>query len=184
MHKHLKRTQLIGFFATCALGTLLHFLYDWSGKSLLAAPFSGVNESTWEHMKLLYWPLISVTLVQWIIGCRKWRFPENFWCIKLIGTVTGLLLIPVMYYTYNGCFGKSPDWLNISIFYICAACVFLLEVFLFTTAAGNKCQANKFARYGLLVIGLAFIYYTFRPPELPLFQEPLNEVCGLAQLPI
>ena len=184
MHQNPKRWQLIGFLVTCSLGTLLHFLYDWTGQSLLAAPFSGVNESTWEHMKLLYWPFMLVALVQWATSFRKWRFPENFWCIKWIGTTSGLLFIPVIYYTYSGCFGKSPAWLNISIFYISAACAFLLETKLLTTPLGNKCRANKFAGYSLIALGFAFVYYTFCPPELPLFQEPLNEVCGLAQLPI
>ena len=39
----------------------------------------------------------------------------------------GLALIPVLFYTYNGVFGHSPDWVNISIFYLAAAGAFLLE---------------------------------------------------------
>jgi hypothetical protein len=44
----------MGYAITSLGGTILHFLYDWSGKSRLVAVFSGVNESTWEHMKLLF----------------------------------------------------------------------------------------------------------------------------------
>ena len=49
--------QLMGFAITSLGGTLLHFLYDWLEKSPWIAPFSGINESTWEHMKLLFWPM-------------------------------------------------------------------------------------------------------------------------------
>ena len=57
--------QAAGFaFATFA-GTLLHFLYEWTGESILVTPFSGINESTWEHMKLLYWPLFFFALIQY-----------------------------------------------------------------------------------------------------------------------
>lgn len=35
----------------------------------------------------------------------------------------GLVLIPVLFYTYNGVFGKSPDWINTAIFYFTAACL-------------------------------------------------------------
>ena len=49
--------QKIGFFFTVVFGVLLHFLYEWSYNSVWIAPFSGVNESTWEHMKLLFFPM-------------------------------------------------------------------------------------------------------------------------------
>ena len=49
--------QWAGFAVATFGGTILHFLYDWTGGSILVAPLSGVNESTWEHMKLLYWPV-------------------------------------------------------------------------------------------------------------------------------
>ena len=52
-------------FAVATIGgTMLHFLYDQTGGNILAAPFSGVTESTWEHMKLLFWPLFLFALVQ------------------------------------------------------------------------------------------------------------------------
>ena len=60
----MKLWQAAGFaFATLG-GTILHFLYDWTGGSILVAPFSGVNESTWEHMKLLFFPMLLFSLVQ------------------------------------------------------------------------------------------------------------------------
>ena len=59
----MKRTvwlwQLFGFAVTSLLGTVLHFLYEWLGEAVWIAPFSGVNESTWEHMKLLFWPMLA-----------------------------------------------------------------------------------------------------------------------------
>ena len=33
--------------------------------------------------------------------------------------------IPVLFYTYSGVLGKSPDWINIAIFYITVLLVFL-----------------------------------------------------------
>ena len=115
--------QLAGFALSTLGGTLLHFLYDWTGENILASPFSGVNESTWEHMKLLFWPVFVFALVQRLF----FRDQKNYWCIKMAGMLMGLLSVPVLFYTYNGVFGKSPDWINISIFYIAVALVFLTE---------------------------------------------------------
>ena len=52
MQKRLLRWELIGFAFTGAVGTLLHFVYEWTGGDPLIAAFCAVNESTWEHMKL------------------------------------------------------------------------------------------------------------------------------------
>ena len=160
--------QAVGFAAVTFGGTLLHFLYDWTGGNLLAAPFSGVNESTWEHMKLLFWPLFVFALVQ----RPSFREQKSFWCVKLAEILLGLTLIPVLFYTYNGVFGKSPDWVNIAIFYITAALVFLFERWAFSHDR-LKCRHPRLALAAICLIGVLFVAFTFAPPEIPLFQDPL-----------
>lgn len=123
MNRKINQLQWIGFLTVGAAGVLLHFLYDWLPFSFIA-PFSGVNESTWEHMKLLFWPLFIFALVEGAIWKEK---PETFYCIKLKGALLGLALIPIIFYTFNGAFGKSPDWYNITIFFQAAAATFLWE---------------------------------------------------------
>ena len=53
----LKKFCVIGFFVTTVLGILSHFVYDWTGGGFLIGLFFPVNESTWEHMKLLFFPM-------------------------------------------------------------------------------------------------------------------------------
>ena len=52
MRKSISHWQIVGFLFTSIFGTFLHFLFDLSGQSVIAALFSAVNESIWEHMKL------------------------------------------------------------------------------------------------------------------------------------
>ena len=112
MERKVKLWQLMGFAVTSLGGTILHFLYDLTGGSVLIAPFSGVNESTWEHMKLLFFPMLAFAAVQ------SFFFRDGgYWCIKLRGILLGITLIPVIFYTYNGAIGKSPDYINIAIFF-------------------------------------------------------------------
>ena len=166
--------QPLGFGISTLAGTLLHFLYDWTGESALAAPFSGVNESTWEHMKLLYWPLFLFAMVQRLF----FREEKNFWCVKLAGMLVGLVLIPVLFYTYNGIFGQSADWINIAIFYIAAAAAFLLEWQFFRKDL-SQCRHPRLAFVAICLIGILFVVFTFIPPEIPLFQDPLTGIYGL-----
>ena len=164
----------VGFAAVTFGGTILHFLYDWTGESILVVPFSGVNESTWEHMKLLFWPLFLFALVQRLF----FRDQENYWCVKLAKNLLGLTLIPVLFYTYNGVFGKSLDWINIAIFYITALLVFLLEWWMFKKDL-LPCKYPRLAFAAICLIGVLFVVFTFAPPQIPLFQDPLTGTYGV-----
>ena len=168
--------QWAGFAVATFVGTILHFLYDWTGGSILVAPFSGVNESTWEHMKLLFWPLFLFSLVQWLF----FRDQKNYWCVKLAEILLGLILIPVLFYTYNGVFGKSPDWINIAIFYISAALVFLFEWWAFKRDL-LQCRYPRLAFAALCLIGVLFVAFTFAPPQIPLFRDPVSGSYGIGR---
>ena len=174
MKRNLFLWQFSGFALVSLGGTLLHYLYDWTDGSVLIAPFSGVNESTWEHMKLLYFPLFLFALVQ----SRFFKEHENYWCVKLAGTAVGLMLIPVLFYSYNGAIGKSPDWLNIAIFFISAAAVFLLETRLFKRNA-LTCKRPWLAFGILFLMGVLFAAFTFATPQLRIFQDPLTGTYGI-----
>ena len=166
--------QLAGFAVTALGGTLLHFLYDWSGEAAWIAPFSGVNESTWEHMKLLFWPMFLFALVQSLF----FRDREDFWCIKLRGILTGLILIPVLFYTYNGVVGQSPDWINIAIFFVSAAAAYLRETRSLRREDG-ACLRPKAAPGILWALAALFAVFTFWTPEIGLFRDPLTGAYGI-----
>ena len=166
--------QLFGFAVSSLGGTLLHFLYDWLGKPVWIAAFSGVNESTWEHMKLLFWPTFIFAIVQSFF----FREREDFWCVKLRGILLGLVLIPVLFYTYNGVIGKSPDWLNIAIFFIVAAIVYIYEMRLFNKE-NLLCRSPKASLAALCVIAFLFVLFTFRTPEIAIFKDPLTSTYGI-----
>ena len=166
--------QLAGFAATSLLGTLLHFLYDWLGESVFAAPFSGVNESTWEHMKLLFWPMFLFACVQSFF----FRGREDFWCVKLRGILLGIALIPVIFYTYNGVIGRSPDWINIAIFFVSAAVAYVYETRRFNNQKA-ACKHPRRALATLCIIGLLFVLFTFATPKIGIFKDPLTSSYGI-----
>ncbi len=170
MKRDLFLWQFGGFVFVSLLGSILHFVYGWTGGSVFVAPFSAINESTWEHMKLIYFPMLIYALIQ----SHFFKDCNNFWCIKLIGFLTGLTLIPVLFYTFNGIFGKSPDFVNIAIFFIAVAVAFIIENYLFKSGS-FQCGYNKFAFFIIIFIGVIFVIFTFIPPQLPLFKDPTTE---------
>ena len=166
--------QLMGFAVTSLGGTLLHFLYEWFGEAVWIAPLSGVNESTWEHIKLLFWPMFLFAVVQSFF----FRDRKDFWCIKLRGILWGCLLIPAIFYTYNGAIGKSPDWFNIVLFFVCAAVAYLYETRQFNLGK-VRCRSQKWAVIILSVIALLFVVFTFVTPKIGLFKDPLTGTFGI-----
>lgn len=174
MKKPIGLWQLAGFAVTALGGTLLHFLYDWLGGAPWIAPFSGVNESTWEHMKLLFWPMLAFAAVQSLF----FKDRKDFWCIKLRGILTGLILIPVIFYTYNGAIGRSPDWINISIFFISAAVSYIYETRLFRRGR-IPCKRPRAAVAILCLLAVFFVVFTFKTPEIGIFRDPLTGFYGI-----
>ena len=133
-----------------------------------------MNESTWEHMKLLFWPMFLFAIVQSFF----FRDREDFWCVKLRGILLGLALIPILFYTYNGVIGPSPDWINIAIFFISAAIAYLYETRQLGRVSG-QCRFPRAAFAVLCVIAVLFGVFTFLTPEIGIFRDPLTGTYGI-----
>ncbi len=174
MKKNIILWQFLGFVIVSILGVLLHFLFDWTG-AILTAPFSAVNEATWEHMKLIFFPMLLVAVFQYSFFGREY---DSFWCIKLRGTLIGLTLIPALFYTLRGVFGTTPDWINIAIFFVSAAMAFIYETKQLQKG-GIPCRGNKLSIFILCLIAVMFGVFTFITPEIPLFQNPIDGSFGI-----
>ena len=168
------RWQVAGFLFTAVLGTVLHFVFDWTGGSVVAALVSAVNESIWEHLKLLYYPMLAFSFIEYAAWGKD---RQDFWCVKLIGILAGLALIPALYYTYTGSLGVSADWFNVTIFFIAAAFVYWLETKLFQKT--GRCGLDpKVALILIIGIGILFTAMTFLPPKIPFFRDPVTGSYG------
>ena len=171
-----KTWEVIGLLVTLALGNLLHFVYEWSGDSPLTAPIAAVNESTWEHMKLLFVPFLVFTVVEFIVFSEAFR---NFFAVKAAGVLSGLAAIPVLFYTLTGTFGTLPGWANIMIFFLADALAYFVSCRLMTAGRlrGGAMQLAGFALLWLLLF--AFVWCAYRPPHLPLFCDPVTGRYGI-----
>ena len=174
MKKSLWLWQLGGFIFTAIAGVILHFLFGWTNESVFVAPFSAVNESIWEHMKLLFFPMLIFAIIE-----RRYigKVYEDFWCAKLIGIMLGIVLIPVLYYVINGVFGPTPDWINIAIFFVSVAVGYYAETRILKDNLIN-CKSPSKALALLILIGVIFMVLTFITPQIPLFEDPITKTYG------
>jgi len=176
MRRRLLIWEAAGFLFTGVLGVLLHFAYAWSGGSVLAGAFSAVNESTWEHMKLLFLPLFLFSVVQ---VCLMGRNYPNLPAVRAVSALAGLALIPILFYTYTGALGQSFTWANIAIFFLADLAAFALDFRLLRQgrlSAGWQQILGLAALWGLV---FCFVWLTFRPVHLPLWRDPVTGGYGI-----
>lgn len=162
----LKKFCIIGFFVTSVLGIISHFVYEWTGGGFLIGLFFPVNESTWEHMKLVFFPMFLFSLVA---GKKMERRYPCIYNALFTGILVGLALIPTLFYTYSGILGVDVAWVNIAI-YIVSVLVAYLVVYRVAMACKNKNpMLIKSIIYAFFV---AFMIFTVYPPKLGLFRAP------------
>ena len=165
----LLRFQIFSVIFTWILGTILHFTYDWSNQNALVGTFSAINESTWEHLKLLFFPMLITTIIGYFYLKPKEEY-KNFLCAKTIGTLSALAFVVIFFYTYTGIIGTNFAILDIGSFFVG---VFLGEYI--TYKLTNKISGCKksLAFFILIVLFVCFIAFSFKAPDIGLFRDPL-----------
>lgn len=172
----IKQYTIIGILFVLTAGTLSHFLYDWTGNNTIIGLFTPVNESIWEHMKLLFFPMLAYSLLM-IIICRR-----NYPCIiaaSCLGILTGTFLIPLLYYSYTFILGKDVFILDIATFILS-----ILIAFWLTYRLALSCKRKTFTLFLFtLVYGLfvCFIIFTYHPPDASIFKDPAASKAGCIQ---
>lgn len=165
--KNFKCSVLIGIIFVILAGSLAHFLYNWSEHNYLVGLFTPVNESIWEHMKLLFFPMLLYSLI--II----YQFRESHLCTVssfCFGIIVGTLLIPFFYYTYTFILGKDIFLFDIGIFILSTLISFWLSYKL-----SLSCKCKPYTRIWIGLIGIliiCFIIFTYHPPNQKIFEDP------------
>lgn len=157
-----------GFLFVGVLGTLFHFAYDFFGRTVIAGLFFSVNESIWEHLKLLYFPVALWWIVEGFLGVKEPRFfASRVWALSL-----AMLFIPVAYYTYSGVIGQRYSWVDVGIYFGAAALYFGLQRRFSSQKRPETEGENILSAVVFLIWLFAFFAFTFFPPALGIFQEP------------
>lgn len=179
MRKRLFYWELTGCVLTIVLGAGAHFAYDWSGGAPFAAAFSAVNESTWEHMKLLFFPMFLFSVIQmWTIG----RDYPDFLAVRALSILTGTALIPVLFYTYSGVLGFHVLWADIGVFVLAVLGAFLLDFRLLGRGHFPALWQQVLGLALLWALAFFFVWCTFRPVPLALWQDPVSGGFGIPEL--
>lgn len=165
--KHLKRYAIIGIIFVLITGTLAHFLYDWTGNNHIVGFFTPINESIWEHMKLLFFPMLIYSLIMIL------KFHDKYSCITsalFFGILMGTLLIPLFYYIYTSILSKNVFILDFSTFILSIVIAFWLSYKLTLS-----CRLESYTSILCILVCILFVCFltfTYSPPDATIFQAP------------
>ena len=169
--KKIRNWQIVAVLFTLILGTLLHFTYEWSRNNQIVGTFSAINESTWEHLKLLFFPMLIFAIFE---GINIYKETNNYIEAKTIGIIFGMLFITVFFFTYTGIIGTNFAVLDIGSFFVG---VILSEVIAYKIMQMKSFSTNKTKRISIIliiIITLCFIIFTFNPPNINYFRDPVQ----------
>ena len=161
------KAQRLAFVLVAAfLGTLNHFLYFLSGQSPIIALFCPVNESVWEHLKLLYFPFLFVSIWEYL-SLHPVVLPF-FYC-RYLGVLLGMFFIVSVFYTYSGILGRNFLILDILLFYSSVIFSFGMSEYISGKIRSPHETEPGFVVSLWLITSFFFFVFTCFPPDLPLF---------------
>lgn len=197
MHNDIKKRLILltvlSFIATSVMGFLFHFAYDFFHQNAVAALFFPTNESVWEHLKLLFFPMLLCVIISSVFYPRDDNPSSGALCGCFItgtaaGLVTGSVLIIVLFYTITGIIGHIIDWLNIVIYlagmlaaYLCFY-TYAAKPLDFDSPYRSRNSKKNSGNCGNIPVWISiaaitalcalFFLFTFYPPEIGLFIAP------------
>lgn len=156
-----------------------HFAYNLSGKNLIVGLFNPVNESVWEHLKFMFFPFLIWWIVIYIIKNKNSEIPLNTWIVSAaVSLVVAPLSVVLLFYSYTGALGIESVFIDILLAFLCyfiALCV--ASHFL------KYSEPNKWAVIVSVIVNavifIAFIVFTFNPPQLPIFYDTATHKYGI-----
>ena len=175
----LLKTHIIVIIVCIILGTLLHFTYQWSGENLFVASFSAVNESVWEHLKLVFYPMLIMTIIEYPFVKQS---DNNYLEAKTIGIFIAMSFMVVSFFTYTGIIGTNFAIINILIF---IKSIILGERIAYKLMKiNNESTTNTKILASIILIFFltCFIVFTYYTPEVNLFRDPITGVYGINRI--
>lgn len=157
------------------LGSLFHFAYEFSKKKLIVGLFTPVNESMFEHSKLLLVPLSFFYFISYFF-VKDCVDINNYFLAMLVSIVFSIITMVCFYYTYKEIIGKSYLWVDIFDLF--------LSLFIGQVLANHVYEYSGGIYFVIsislvILIFIVYIYLTFKPFKVPFFYDKKNKIYGI-----
>lgn len=172
---NLKKVKIISVFLVFALCFPFHFLYDLFPNFIFSI-FLPVNESIWEHMKLIYTSFLLYGIIEFLILKRKNIVVNNYVFQLFLVPLIGIILYLLIYLPLYNLFGENMI-ISITLLFMIIVIEELISFFLLQS------RSIKYGRiigvFGIIIMYIVFVYLTYNPIHNYIFYDTLNKGYGL-----
>jgi len=173
-----KKIIIIACIISILLGVFLHFAYELSGNNMLVGLFTPVNESVWEHLKLILIPFSTFSITFYFYTNKKF---SNMFLTTLLGNIVGMFTVTVLYYLGVQILGQDSMIYNIAIFAIgMMAAYYILFLGIYNKEFQEETKdSTVLGICALTLLFSIFLTSTFSPIKMNLTQDPITKTYGI-----
>lgn len=164
INKILLRTLVLGIVASAS-----HFAYELSGRNVIVGMFNPVNESVWEHLKFMFFPFLIWWIIMYLLNRKKCDITLSSWVVSAaVSLAAAPIAVLFLYYAYTGALGIESLVIDILLVFVCYFLALCLAGHLLRYLKPGRCSLAASIAV-IVVICVIFIWFTFCPPQLPVF---------------
>ncbi|MGM9849968.1 MAG: DUF6512 family protein [Bacilli bacterium] len=170
----LKKSRVIAVIGSFILSFIFHFAYELFPNFIFSIIFP-VNESVWEHMKILYSSIVFYGIIDYFIG-KKFNLKYNNFLFNLcfcsfVSILIYLGLFLPIYYKIGESMFLSISILLITYIIVCIISYYILK--------SDEFDYNYVWIILLLIGYIVFGYLTYHPVKNQLFFDTHHEIYGI-----
>lgn len=169
-----KKLKVIGTIIAFTLCFPLHFLYD-KFPNFITSIFSPVNQSIWEHMKILFGSIILSGVIQKIIVLTKKLKINNICLSNFIGAITSIPIFLIIFLPIYNILGENII-ITIIIMFMTIA---ISEIISYKIMNKKDFKLEKKTIFFVIIIYIIFAILTYYPLKIDLFIDPENSTYGI-----
>ena len=158
---------LLGILVLFVVGSLFHFLYSLTGECFIVGLFVPINESIFEHTKMVVLPIFIWWSIFYLFR-KKDLFVNAWFTSALIAMISAIIAIPMLFYFYSQAFGIESLVIDILILLVSLAIGQILGLHYYRHGKGIE---YHFAIFLMIVIIILFAFFTINPPAFPIFNS-------------
>lgn len=171
-----KRFVVINVFLTFALSFLVHYIYEWLPCTITT--IFPVNESLFEHMKLIYITAIISSTILYFYFRRKDYVINNYLFGLIVSILFNIIIFYLIYLPLYYSIGQTLP-MTLSIYFI--TIIMSNYLYYLIIEMNNNRKLNIISLVVMILIGAILTYFTYHPLKIDFFKDPKTNTYGIAK---
>ena len=169
-----KKLKIIGGILAFLFCFPLHFLYD-KFPNFITSIFAPVNESIWEHMKILFGSILLSGVIQKIIVIKYKEKYNNICFSNFIGAITSIPIFLIIFLPIYQIIGKNFI-VTIIIMFIA---IVVAEVISYVIMNKNDYNLENITIIFVIIVYVIFLLLSYYPLNISIFKDPETKTYGI-----